>query len=89
MRATARNPAERLLRRGYSYDDGPTPDGHPDAGLLFAAYQADAARAFVPVQRRLAEADAMNLWITHIGSAAFFVPPGCRPGEFVGQALVG
>jgi dye decolorizing peroxidase len=32
-----------MLRRAFSYDDGPTPDGRPDAGLLFAAYQADAA----------------------------------------------
>jgi hypothetical protein len=49
----------------------------PDAGQLFAAYQADAATAFVPVQARLAETDVMNPWITHVGSAAFVVPPGC------------
>jgi dye decolorizing peroxidase len=86
--ATDRNPAERMLRRGYSYDTGPTPDGVPDAGLLFAAYQADAATAFVPVQARLAQADVLNLWITHIGSAAFVIPPGCAEGEFVGQKLL-
>jgi dye decolorizing peroxidase len=88
-RATPQAPSERMLRRGFSFDDGPTADGKPDAGLLFAAYQADAATAFVPVQRRLAETDAMNLWITHIGSAAFVVPPGCRPGEFIGHQLIG
>jgi dye decolorizing peroxidase len=86
--ATDRTPAERMLRRGYSYDDGPTPDGTPDAGQLFTAYQADAATAFVPVQARLAESDAMNLWITHVGSAAFVIPPGCAEGEFVGQGLM-
>ncbi|MCE0534057.1 Dyp-type peroxidase [Kineosporia rhizophila] len=89
VQATARAPEERMLRRAFSYDDGPTADGKPDCGLLFAAYQADAAKAFVPVQTRLASADAMNEWITHIGSATFVVPPGCAEGEFVGQALVG
>ncbi|WP_433559527.1 Dyp-type peroxidase [Pseudonocardia xinjiangensis] len=89
VRAKARTPAERMLRRGYSYDDGPTPDGAPDAGQLFAAYQADAATAFVPVQARLAESDVMNLWVTHVGSAAFVIPPGCADGEFVGRALLG
>jgi dye decolorizing peroxidase len=89
VRAKARAPAERMLRRGYSYDDGPTPDGAPDAGQLFAAYQADAATAFVPVQARLAESDVMNLWITHVGSAAFVIPPGCAEGGFVGQDLLG
>jgi dye decolorizing peroxidase len=78
-----------MLRRGYSYDDGPTPDGAPDAGQLFAAYQADAATAFVPVQARLAEVDVMNLWITHAGSAAFVIPPGCAEGGFVGEGLLG
>ncbi|MBT0773012.1 Dyp-type peroxidase [Kineosporia sp. J2-2] len=89
VRATARTDAERMLRRGFSYDDGPDVDGNPDCGLLFAAYQADAAKAFVPVQQRLAESDAMNTWVTHVGSAAFVVPPGCAEGEFTGQALVG
>ncbi len=89
VQATARAPEERMLRRAFSYDDGPSADGKPDCGLLFAAYQADAAKAFVPVQTRLAEADAMNEWITHVGSATFVVPPGCAEGEFIGQALVG
>jgi dye decolorizing peroxidase len=88
LRAKAREPAERMLRRGFSFDDGPTAEGVPEAGLLFAAYQADAARAFVPVQTRLAESDVLNLWITHTGSAAFAVPPGCERGRFVGQRLL-
>lgn len=90
MRATARRPTERMLRRGYSFDDGPRADGTADSGLIFAAFQADAAAAFVPVQARLAELDALNLWTTHIGSAAFVIPPGCAPDEFIGhQLLVG
>lgn len=51
----------KMLRRGFSFDDGPTVDGQSNAGLLFAAYQANAATAFVSVQKRLAEADALNL----------------------------
>jgi dye decolorizing peroxidase len=86
--AADRSPAERMLRRGYSYDDGPTADGAPDSGLLFAAYQTDAAAAFVPVQARLAQSDVMNLWITHIGSATFVIPPGCREGGSIGEALL-
>lgn len=88
VRAAPRSPEERMLRRGFSYDEGPTPDGQHDAGLLFAAYQADAAKAFVPVQARLAESDLLNNWITHIGSAAFVIPPGCAEGEFIGHQLL-
>lgn len=86
-RARARTPAERMLRRAFSFDDGPTAEGLPDAGLLFAAFQVDPAAAFVPVQQRLAESDAMNAWVTHVGSAAFVIPPGCPEGRYVGQAL--
>ncbi|GAB6899585.1 Dyp-type peroxidase [Kineosporia succinea] len=89
VRATALTPAERMLRRGFSYDDGPDASGKPDCGLLFAAFQSDAAKSFVPVQQRLAESDAMNIWITHVGSAAFVIPPGCAEGAFIGEALVG
>jgi dye decolorizing peroxidase len=88
VRAQARSPAERMLRRGYNYDDGPGPDGRPQSGLLFAAYQADAETAFIPVQHRLATLDALNLWTTHIGSVAVAVPPGCPPGEYLGQGLL-
>ena len=46
-------------------------------------------RQFVPVQRRLAEADLLNLWTTPIGSAVFAVLPGAQPGEVLGEALLG
>lgn len=87
-RAQARTGAERMLRRGYNYNDGLDAAGKPDAGLLFAAYQADIGASFVPVQRRLAEADAINTWSTHVGSAVYAVPPGAAPGEWVGQRLL-
>lgn len=87
-RAQARNAGERMIRRAYNYDDGFLPDGRPDAGLIFACYQKDVDKAFVTVQRRLAEKDALNLWATHVGSAAYAVPPGPAPGGYVGQGLL-
>ena len=86
--ARHRSASERMLRRGFSYDDGPDQHGNPDAGLLFASYQSDAATAFVPVQRRLSAEDALGHWTTHVGSAVVAVPPGCRRGEYIGQSLL-
>lgn len=86
--AHATTPAELMLRRGYNYDEGPRADGSADAGLVFAAYQADAAAAFVPVQRRLAAKDALNKWVIHVGSAVFALPPGAAEGTYVGQRLI-
>ena len=82
-------PGERIFRRGYNYDEAPAGASVSDAGLLFASFQADVDRQFVPVQRRLDEVDLLNEWTTPIGSAVFAVPPGCAEGEFLGQALLG
>ncbi|GAA2372140.1 peroxidase [Catellatospora methionotrophica] len=87
-RAHVADPARRILRRPYNYDDGLTADGTPDTGLVFAAYQADIARQYLPVQQALAESDLLNEWTTPIGSAVFAIPPGCRPGGYVGQQLL-
>lgn len=81
--AHAQNPQERILRRPYNYDDGPEA-----AGLIFAAYMADPTTQFVPIQRRLAQLDVLNLWTTPIGSALFAIAPGFVEGEFIGQALL-
>ncbi|QYC40950.1 putative deferrochelatase/peroxidase EfeN precursor [Nonomuraea coxensis DSM 45129] len=88
-RARVPDPGLRMLRRVYNYDEGVGADGTADCGLLFAAYQADIARQFIPVQRRLAEADLLNEWTTPIGSAVFAVPPGCGPDGWIGQTLLG
>jgi deferrochelatase/peroxidase EfeB len=85
---TAGSEAERLLRRGYSFDDGLMPGGKIDAGLFFAAYQRDPRRQFVPIQRRLAEHDLLGEYLIHTGSALFAVPPGCRAGGYVGETLL-
>ncbi|MFI6290348.1 Dyp-type peroxidase [Nonomuraea sp. NPDC050790] len=80
-RAHTQDPGLRMFRRVYNYDEG-------DTGLLFAAYQADVARQFTPVQRRLAKADLLNEWTTPIGSAVFYIPPGCQESGWMGQNLL-
>ena len=85
---TAGSEAERILRRGYNFDDGLLADGTLDAGLFFAAYQRDPRRQFVPIQRRLAAADPLNEYLVHTGSGVFAVPPGVRPGGRLGETLI-
>ena len=86
--APAANGGAAMLRRGFSYHDGLLPDGSPDAGLLFGAFQADPARGFVPVQRRLARGDGLSRFLRHEASGLYAVPPGAPEGGYVGQALL-
>jgi deferrochelatase/peroxidase EfeB len=70
-------PSPPILRRSYGFD----------GGLLFLAFMRDPMRQFVPVQRRLAAHDALSGYARHTGSAVFAIPPGARPGGFVGEGL--
>ncbi|UOQ58259.1 Dyp-type peroxidase [Leucobacter allii] len=81
-RAHSEDPAERIFRRSANYDA----DG--EAGLVFACFQRDPLRQFVPIQRRLDELDLLNEWVTHTGSAVFAVLPGFAPGGVLGAALL-
>ncbi|WP_017571485.1 Dyp-type peroxidase [Nocardiopsis halotolerans] len=85
-RARTGDPGQRIFRRAYNYDHRDS--GGQDAGLLFASFQADPLRQFVPVQQRLDELDLLNEWTTAVGSAVFAVPPGCAEGGYVGQTLL-
>ena len=87
-RAAPKHPTEKFLRRPLSYDDGILESGAPNAGLLFAAYMANIATQYIPVQDRLAKLDLMNKWTTPIGSSVFTFPPGCQPGGFIGEGLL-
>lgn len=87
-RAMPRARHERFLRRPYTYDDEPGPRAVSNQGLLFAAYCADPLRQFVPVQRRLAELDLLNIWTTPIGSTVAAILPGAREGEYLGQRVL-
>lgn len=83
-----RNSGAAMLRRPFSYHDGISADGAPDAGLLFICWQADPLRGFVPVQRKLDRGDALSPFIRHEASGLFAVPGGAADGEYVGQRLL-
>jgi dye decolorizing peroxidase len=82
------NQGATILRRGFSYDLGARPDGSPDAGLLFLAYQSDPRTGFVPIQQHLSGGDALNSLIVHEASALFAIPGGCAPGGYPGKPLI-
>ncbi|GAA2628634.1 Dyp-type peroxidase [Actinomadura fulvescens] len=82
------NSGATILRKGLSYFDGYRPDGTPDAGLLFIAFQADPRHGFTRIQQRLARADDLSRFVRHESSALFAVPHGCRPGHYLGQDLM-
>lgn len=83
--ARAQSPAERFLRRGFTYDD--TAEAGGDAGHIFCALMADVERQFLPVARRIAAGDLLNAWVTPVGSAVFALLPGAAPGERLGAGL--
>ena len=76
----------RILRRSYNYTEGIDQLGALDAGLLFICYQNDPAR-FETLQGKLGASDELNEYITHIGSAIFFVPPAPPVGAYIGQPI--
>lgn len=73
------NQGVKLLRRGYATEDG----------LLFLAFMRDPRRQYVPLQRKLAEHDALSAYARHTASALFAIPPGAQPRGFVGDRLLG
>ena len=87
----------RILRRGYSFNDGlsvsqdrAAPENHNmtyDAGLLFMAYQKDPRTGFVKMFERMSRLDKLNQFTTHVGSGVFAVPPGINAGGFIGETL--
>jgi len=88
-RARTSDPTEKIFRRVYNYDvPSSDPAAVSDSGLLFISFQADVARQFTPLQRRLAEGDLLNIWTTPIGSAVFAIPPGCGKGGYIGETLL-
>ncbi|MCH6195976.1 Dyp-type peroxidase [Corynebacterium mastitidis] len=88
----ADHPEQRILRRPYNWDMAPEPgaDDLSHSGQVFICFQKDPTRQFTPIQERLDQADRLNQWITHIGSAVYFVPPGTggERGGFWGAGLL-
>ena len=95
--SSAMNDGTQILRRGYSYNNGATfvaerwPPWHQgieyDAGTLFVCYQRDPRTGFVKIFDKLSKLDAMNQFITHVGSGLFACPPGIAPGGTIGDRL--
>ena len=77
----------RILRRGYNYSNGFTPDGQLDQGLLFVCFQRSLDDGFVAVQTRL-NGETLEEYIRPVGGGFFFVPPGrSTTGEMFAAAL--
>ncbi|WP_022881327.1 Dyp-type peroxidase [Gryllotalpicola ginsengisoli] len=86
LAAHENNGGLKILRRSYNYTDGLNQYGLLDAGLLFLSYQNDPAH-FETLQARLGASDLLNEYISHIGSAIFFVPPAPREGHYLAEGL--
>lgn len=86
--ARHRTAEEQFLRRPYNYDDPPAGDATTNSGLIFVACQRDPAKQFTPVQYRLAGSDALNRWVTTVGSATFAILPGAAAGAYLGHTLL-
>lgn len=72
---------EVIHRRGYNFTG-------QASGLLFASYQRDPATSFIPVQHRLAAADALNTWLKPVGSGLYAILPGIGEGGYLGEQLL-
>ncbi|MFL9868741.1 Dyp-type peroxidase [Paraburkholderia fungorum] len=93
----ASNNGAQILRRSYSYNDSTNfyierwppwrQETEYDAGLIFVAHQSDPRTGFIPINDKLAKFDMMNQFTTHVGSAVFAVPPGAKPGSYIGAGL--
>jgi len=58
-----------------------------DAGLFFLAYQSDPRTGFIKVFEKMAKIDALNQYVTQVGSCLYACPPGLKKGEYIGQKL--
>jgi deferrochelatase/peroxidase EfeB len=92
MMANQRHPAseaERILRRGYNYTTGYDDMlSSPTGGLFFIALQRDPRRQFVAIQKRLSTRDRLTKYIVHQSSALYAIPPGVKPGGYIGETLL-
>jgi deferrochelatase/peroxidase EfeB len=85
---TAETASSLILRRGFNYSLGFTPNGQLDQGLLFVCFQRDLAKGFVTVQNRL-NGEALEEYITPIGGGFYFVLPGVtRNDGWLGEGLL-
>ena len=81
------NKGAQMLRRGYNFTDGNDSLGRLDAGLFFLAFVRRPSSQYIPMQMAMAKQDALVEYLQHTGSGLFAVPPGVKPGGFIGQGL--
>ncbi len=86
LAAHENNGGIKILRRSFNYTDGINAVGLLDAGLLFICYVNDPSH-FERLQAKLGAADALNEYVSHIGSGIFYVPPAPEKGGYIGQPL--
>lgn len=86
LAAHENNGGIKILRRSYNYTDGLNNMAQLDAGLLFISYQKDPVQ-FEALQTKLGASDALNEYISHIGSGIFFVPPAPKEGSYIGAEM--
>ena len=88
--ARAREVGTKILRRPYNYNLPPEPGSGElsNAGLVFMSYQRDPDESFTPMLKHLDEVDRLNEWITHIGSAVYYIVPGVGESDYWGQSLL-
>ena len=85
---TAETNSSMILRRGFNYSLGFTPNGQLDQGLLFVCFQRDLAKGFVAVQQRL-NGEALEEYIKPIGGGFYFALPGvARSDGWLGEGLL-
>lgn len=77
-----------MLRRGYNYVDGNDDTGRLDAGLFFIGFVNNPDR-FTQVHRNMARDDMFVEYLKTTSSSVFLVPPGAKPGGYVGAGLFG
>ena len=85
---TADTSSSLILRRGFNYSLGFTPNGQLDQGLVFVCFQRDLEKGFVAVQERL-NGEALEEYIKPIGGGFYFALPGvARADGWLGEGLL-
>lgn len=79
---------DSILRRGFSYDRGPDPDGHRDAGLAFVSFQRSLEKGFLAIQARLA-GEPLERFTRPEGGGFYFALPGVLDErDWLGRSLL-
>ncbi|GGD79291.1 iron uptake transporter deferrochelatase/peroxidase subunit [Paenibacillus nasutitermitis] len=87
--ALAKQTKQQIHRRAYSYTDKVDPrTGNVDAGLLFISYQRNPDQQLLPMLRLMQNKDALNSYVSHVGSGMFACPAGLKEGRYFGQTIL-